>query len=243
MNLSPATWIWFPSGRTLANTFVLFRRELTLPARPQRAAGWITADSRYRLTVNGQRVQWGPAPCDPRSLDVDPVDLTHFLRPGANVLGVEVLYYGMGEGTWVAGKPGLLCRFDITHDDGHVEQVCSGDSWQCCLDRAHRPGQYKRWFLRALQEEFDARLHPHGWDTPGFAADERWWPAMPLVCPADKPPSCSSYYDYQGSDPIPAARGSLRERSIPRCASSMCRRCAWPTSGRVIWARDPLDWF
>src|SRR4029079_11567114 len=128
MNLAPASWIWFPSRRTLANTFVLFRRELTLASVPVRAAGWITADSRYRLTVNGARVQWGPAPCDPRQVDVDPVDLAPYLRAGPNVLGVEVLYYGVGEGTWFAGKPGLLCRFEIEHGGRRVEQIVSDES-------------------------------------------------------------------------------------------------------------------
>ena len=62
-DLTPAQWIWYPSARSLANTFVLFRRGLQLSARPRRAVGWIAADSRYRLEVNGQHsVQWGPAP-------------------------------------------------------------------------------------------------------------------------------------------------------------------------------------
>ncbi len=112
--LDPAQWIWLPSERTLPNSFVLFRKEILLTAKPTRAVGWMTADSRYRLTVNGQRVQWGPAPCDPRQLDVDPIDLTALLRPGKNVIGVEVLYYGIGEGTWAAGKPGLLFHAVIT---------------------------------------------------------------------------------------------------------------------------------
>src|SRR5688572_12099822 len=43
-DLSPAKWIWYPSVRTLACTFVLFRRELELAARPIRATGWIMAD-------------------------------------------------------------------------------------------------------------------------------------------------------------------------------------------------------
>ena len=76
VSLAPAQWIWLPSQRTLPSTFVLFRREIELSDRPRKAAGWITADSRYRLTVNGTRVQWGPPPCDPRQLDVDPVDVT-----------------------------------------------------------------------------------------------------------------------------------------------------------------------
>ncbi len=45
-DLSPAKWIWYPSGRTLQNTFVLFRREVRLPKAPRRATGWMCADSR-----------------------------------------------------------------------------------------------------------------------------------------------------------------------------------------------------
>src|SRR5512138_827711 len=86
-DLSPARWIWYPSGRTLQNTFVLFRRELTLSAPPRRATGWISADSRYRLEVNGRRIQWGPAPSDPRWPEADPLDLTSALKSGTNVVG------------------------------------------------------------------------------------------------------------------------------------------------------------
>ena len=33
-DLQPARWIWYPSARTLANTMVLFRRAVDLPAKP-----------------------------------------------------------------------------------------------------------------------------------------------------------------------------------------------------------------
>jgi len=243
IDLSPARWIWLPSQRTLANSFVLFRKELDLPGRPVRATGWITADSRYRLTVNGQRVQWGPPPADPRWPDVDPVDVTALLQPGSNALGVEVLYYGHGEGTWPLGKPGLLFRLDVELADGRTKQVVSDASWLCCLDRAHRPGQHRRWFLRALQEEFDARLHPRGWDTPDFTPDARWLPAMVLPGRADKPSMCTGYDDYLGGSGIPASSdAALRERQIP-----LLREIDVPArladSGKVLWNRDPRDWF
>ncbi|KPV46175.1 hypothetical protein SE17_43570, partial [Kouleothrix aurantiaca] len=141
IDLAPARWSWLPAGRTLPNSFVLFRRVVHLDTLPRSATGWITADSRYCLTVNGQRVQWGPAPCDPRQMDVDPVDLAPFLRAGENVLGVEVLYYGQGEGTYAGGKPGLLARFDLAFDDGRSETIVSDARWLALLDRAHRPGQ------------------------------------------------------------------------------------------------------
>jgi len=39
LDLTPARWIWYPSGRTLANTFILLRREIDLPTRPTEARG------------------------------------------------------------------------------------------------------------------------------------------------------------------------------------------------------------
>src|SRR5512133_373223 len=141
--LSPAKWIWYPSGRTLQNTFILFRRELELGSEPRRATGWICADSRYRLEVNGDRVQWGPPPCDPRWAEADPIDLTSRLKPGKNVLGATVLFYGAGDGTWPIGKPGFLFFLEVEHRDGQVEKIVSDGSWSCTLCRAWTPGHYK----------------------------------------------------------------------------------------------------
>ncbi|MDD6210403.1 MAG: alpha-L-rhamnosidase, partial [Bacteroidales bacterium] len=84
LDLAPAQWIWYPSERTLQNSFVLFRKEFELRDIPQKATGWILADSRYLLFVNGQRVQWGPAPSDPRWQEADPLDLKPYLREGKN---------------------------------------------------------------------------------------------------------------------------------------------------------------
>jgi hypothetical protein len=243
IDLSPARWIWLPSQRTLPNTFLLFRREVTLSGPPRKARGFITADSRYLLTVNGRRVQWGPAPCDPRSLDADPIDLTALLTPGKNVLGVEVLHYGVGDGTWPAGKPGFIFHLAIETSDGHRQQIVSDPSWQVTIDRAHRPGQFKRWYLRALQEEFDARQHLAGWNEPSFQPDRQWTAAMTLDCPADMPPSCSN---YAGGDLLERAdpkRSGLRVREIPPLRESLVPAMRLADAGRIEWLRDPADWF
>jgi alpha-L-rhamnosidase len=245
VDLAPARWIWLAGSRCLPNTFVLFRRILNLDAPPVSARAWITADSRYRLTVNGAPVQWGPAPCDPRELDVDPVDLKPYLRAGDNVIGVEVLYYGYGEGTWPAGMPGLLFHAVVEGADGSATRLVSDDSWMCRLDRAHRPGMYKRWFLRALQEEFDARLHPQGWDTAAFSLTPEWTAAVPLDCPADKPASCQRAHMWAGDsiDRADPAKSSLRLRQIPACMEQNVPAARMVESGRVEWLRDPADWF
>ena len=156
-DLRPAQWIWYPSERCLPNTFVLFRRTVEISAPLRRATGWIAADSRYRLEVNGHRIQWGPAPADPRWPEADPVDLSAHLQAGTNVIAVTVLYYGHGDGTWRIAKPGFLFRLELEDAGGAVQGVASDPTWLAHLCRAWAPGHYKRWYLRSLQEEFDAR--------------------------------------------------------------------------------------
>jgi hypothetical protein len=242
-DLSPARWIWYPSGRTLPSTFVLFRRQLRLAARPRRAVGWICADSRYRLEVNGERVQWGPAPSDPRWAEADPIDLTDLLHAGENALCATVLFYGAGDGTWPLGKPGFLFHLSIEHADGRVETVVSDAGWHTLLCRAWQPGRPKRWYLRALQEEFDARNYPYGWTRPDFPAESPWLPAMPLGGSPNKPAVATDYPDYLldlGSGP---ADSQLRVRSIPALRESMVPVATLAESLWLKWRASPRDYF
>jgi alpha-L-rhamnosidase len=242
-DLAPARWIWFPSGRTLPNTFILFRRQLQLAAKPRRATGWICADSRYRLEVNGQRVQWGPAPCDPRWAEADPLDLTDRLQAGANVLGATVLFYGAGDGTWPLGKPGFLFWLEIEHADGRLEKIVSDATWQAMLCRAWPPGHPKRWYLRALQEEFDARLYPHNWSRADFQPDAHWLPAMPMNGSPNKPALCTNYYEYMldlGGGP---PNTQLRPRSIPLMRESLVPAAKLAESCWLEWRTPPQDYF
>ncbi|MBS3762653.1 MAG: alpha-L-rhamnosidase N-terminal domain-containing protein [Planctomycetes bacterium] len=243
IDLSPARWVWLPSERTLPNTFVLFRRELDLKEVPEKAKGWITADSRYLLTVNGQRIQWGPAPADPRWPDLDPIELSNFLRPGKNVIGIEVLFYGHGDGTWAMGKPGVVFCLTCKWPGGREEKVFTDGDWKCHLDRAHKPGQPKRCFLRALQEKFDARSYPEGWDEPGFEPDENWLSAMELDVRADRPVACGSYFEYLNGGTVQSPRAALRTRQIPLMRETDVSVEGLRDSGRVTWKRDPDDWF
>jgi hypothetical protein len=242
-DLTPAHWIWYPSGRTLQNTFVLFRRELELKAKPRRARGWISADSRYRLELNGQRLQWGPPPSDPRWAEADPLDLTGVLEAGPNVLGVTVLFYGTGDGTWPLGKAGFLFWLEIEHGDGRVERVVSDGSWQAMVCRAWRPGRAKRWYLRALQEEFDSRLYPQGWSSPGYRIDRQWRPAMTLGGSPNKPALSTSYSEYTLDPGRGPADTELRPRSIPLMRETLVPAAKLAETFWLEWQTTPEDYF
>jgi hypothetical protein len=243
-DMEPARWLWYPSERCLQNTFILFRRELNLTAKPRRAAGWIAADSRYLLEVNGRRIQWGPAPADPRWPEADPLDLTASLEEGRNVIGAQVLFFGQGDGTWPLGKPGFLFWLEIETPDGRKETLVSDTAWKAFLARAWKPGQYKRWYVRALQEEFDARLYPYGWTTTGFTPNQDWLPAMTLDCPANKPPLCSTYPEYMlGIDMGDRKTSELRPRSIPLMREVLVPVAKLAESCWIDWARPPVEYF
>ena len=209
LDLSPAKWIWYPSERTLQNTFILFRKEINIGNDQISAKGWIIADSRYQLFVNGQRVQWGPAPSDPRWQEADPVDIGRYLKPGKNVIGCQVLFYGTGDGTSPLGIPGFLMKINIGN-----EELITDRTWKSFLARSWNPGQYKRWFLRALQENFDARIFPYGWDKADFTENSEWIAAAELRGHAGKSSASNgnSNYQFDISGNIPS---QLRERSIP----------------------------
>lgn len=238
LDLSPAKWIWYPAGRTLQNTFVLFRKDIVLDKKPHKAIGWILADSRYRLFVNGKRIQWGPAPSDPRWQEADPIDLTAFLTEGKNVIAVEVCFFGSGDGTHPMGKPGFILNLDIDQ-----EKLVTDASWDCFLAKSWRPGQYKRWFLRSLQEEFDARLYPYGWDTPDFKPDENWVKAILVSQDGKEPSVCNSSSEYIWEIFGDKQLSEIRKRSIPAMREFDFHATTLEESMWIHWKRPAEDYF
>ena len=238
LDLSPAKWIWYPAGRTLQNTFVLFRKDIVLDKKPHKAIGWILADSRYRLFVNGKRIQWGPAPSDPRWQEADPIDLTAFLTEGKNVIAVEVCFFGSGDGTHPMGKPGFILNLDMDQ-----EKLVTDASWDCFLAKSWRPGQYKRWFLRSLQEELDARLYPYGWDTSDFKPDENWTKAILVSQDGKEPSVCNSSSEYVWEIFGDKQLSEIRKRSIPTMREFDFHATTLEESMWIHWKRPAEDYF
>lgn len=242
-DLTPARWIWYPAWRVLPNTFVLFRHTFQLPVRATSATGWISADSRYTLYVNGRRLQFGPAPCDPRHLEADPIHLTPFLRPGENVIAARVFFYGHGDGTSPLGKPGFLFRLDVELEDGTRETVASDKQWLACLPQAWRPGMYKRSYVRALQEVFDARHYPHGWETHDFRPDGDWLSAMELPIPSTLPPICGPLEDLQYGAHGTPENCRMRRRTIALLHEHRVPATHLASAVSLRWSRPVEEYF
>ncbi|KAH8666521.1 Six-hairpin glycosidase-like protein [Xylariales sp. PMI_506] len=99
INQLQANWVWVPdwidsTSSNSAGRLVRFRRILDLPSGASRALLHFSADTRYKLYVNGQRVAVGPARSSPLSFwYYDTLDIAPYLREGQNEIVFVVLRY------------------------------------------------------------------------------------------------------------------------------------------------------
>ncbi|HWP39949.1 MAG TPA: alpha-L-rhamnosidase N-terminal domain-containing protein, partial [Tepidisphaeraceae bacterium] len=114
-----AYWVWQQTSDPASpNTYVYFRRSWQQPAPVDRARVRVSADTYYRLFINGRLVGWGPPMSEPRWQRYDEYDAAPFLRRGTNVIGAIVYHYGNGrynpEGnTFYWSRGGFICQLDL----------------------------------------------------------------------------------------------------------------------------------
>jgi len=119
-------WIWFPeAGNPAENAPVAtrwFRRAFKVPSGKTVAHAVIrlTADDRFVLYVNGQRLGEGANWKQAYSFDV-----TAALKPGGNVLAVEAANMPFNG----PNSAGLIAALTIEYGDGSRKVVVSDEDW------------------------------------------------------------------------------------------------------------------
>ena len=88
-------WISYPSANNTVYGVYHFRKTFTLDEIPGTLKVHVSADNRYNLFVNGERVCYGPAKGDLQTWKYDVVDIAPFLKKGKNV--VSSLVYNGGK--------------------------------------------------------------------------------------------------------------------------------------------------
>jgi alpha-L-rhamnosidase len=184
-----ANWIW-PAPSAIAthkNQFMLFRKTFILSQVPSQARLAMLADSRYRLYVNGTYTGQGPARSPHGWYYYDVFDVASKLRPGKNVIAVEVLWYGQSQAWYVmpvtAGPRGsqahgaLLCQLETRGGAGQ-QIIRSDSSWKVTEDHAWD------WNTPALNdlgniEVYHSDRAAQGWTEPQFD-DSNWISASPV---------------------------------------------------------------
>ena len=141
---------------------VCFRKELRLSGSTEKMPVRISADGRYKLYANGKLVCFGPCKGDDKRRYMDEPDLRPYLRPGRNLLAVEVLL--VGSDAWNSNH-----SLFTTGLNGLYLEGIEPEGWRCHACDAVR-------FL--AEEEGFSPLHIHeeatgdpaaaGWKDPGF---------------------------------------------------------------------------
>ncbi|MEM7539367.1 MAG: alpha-L-rhamnosidase N-terminal domain-containing protein [Chloroflexota bacterium] len=128
-----AYWISTDNPFDIHEVYYRFRSPLDwhLADKPAQAMLYLTADSRYKLWINGQFVARGPARCHPQSQSVDPLDVTAYLNEGANTIAIQVYQPGYSHFAYLhRGMAGMWAHLIC---DGESVLV-SDTSWRTKLD-------------------------------------------------------------------------------------------------------------
>lgn len=158
-----ATWIWTAGEDRKPVQFSFFRKTFTCAAA-RRARVLCTADSKYRLWVNGKPVGFGPARGHPEHPYYDTHSVA--LRKGRNTVAAVVEHYTVGAHIFAVVEGGFWCRVEA---EGRTLARTDG-TWKAT------PAQGRSAMAGTIfPERFDARLEPAGWEQPGF--DDGGWPA------------------------------------------------------------------
>ena len=135
-HLPKTKWIWLPGWKEEVEEdcrLAYFRKQFRVKEVPESCKVRISADSRYKLYVNGKFAELGPSRGDRQVWYVDEVEISSFLQEGENVLAVEVLRYPLSHtkgnhGIFRTATPGLYVESERV-------ELCADASWKCKLER------------------------------------------------------------------------------------------------------------
>jgi alpha-L-rhamnosidase len=153
-----AKWIWLKDADVHAyNQTVVAKKEFRL-TKPQSATLLITADSFYRLFINGHWINDGPGRCWPEHFQYDVIDATPYLVDGANEIRVIARYYGVGDFHRIPQQAGLLAQLDATSANGKTTTILTDASWEVAALPALIANTPKVSIQMEPCELYDARL-------------------------------------------------------------------------------------
>ena len=123
-------WIWRKQRKYVDyNQTILARRSFTL-ATQAKAQMAITADSQYRLYVNGRWVNDGPCRSWPEHYQYDVLDLSAYLQPGVNNIEIVARFFGDGNFHQIPQQAGLLVHLEVVPERGQSFAIVSDSSWE-----------------------------------------------------------------------------------------------------------------
>lgn len=185
--LKDVHWIWLPDevkGSEDEAYITLFRKTILLPCAVSSAVAELTADTRYKLYVNGHFVTAGPAKGDRQVWYKDTVDLAKYFVEGENAICVSVLRYPQdpqkgNHSLFRTATPALYFEGAADLEDGSGVDLSADTTWKCMKDESvHFMREEKNFAPLIIHEKAEGNSKTFGWHAAGF--DDSSW-LMPKV--------------------------------------------------------------
>ncbi len=171
-----ARWISVPDAAPFDYGVYHFRRTFDLPSKPRSFPVHVTADNRYQLFVNGERVGFGPARGDLYHWRYETYEIAPRLKAGKNVIAAVVWNFGKyAPEAQTTNETGFLLAGE--GDAGRL--VDTGANWKCIRDAAYEPEPMNRkllpygYFVAGPGDRVTAAKYPWGWEKLEYD-DSKW---------------------------------------------------------------------
>lgn len=181
-----APWISYPSANVTDYGVYHFRKAINIDEVPQKLLIHLSADNRYNLFVNGQRICYGPAKGDLTTYKYDVIDMAPYLKKGNNQLAA--LVYNGGKDKPLAFISAQTAFF-LKAENDDFNQLNTNSGWKVFKNPAYQPISYyemlfkERWFYGFYAcgpgDEVDASSYPWGWEKAEYD-DASWLTAEKL---------------------------------------------------------------
>lgn len=182
-----AKWIWSPDWTPSDKEeprILFFRKTFSLEAEPVKASLSISADTKYKLYINGTFAEIGPARGDREVWFLDTVDILPFLKKGPNVIAVSVLRYPQdpdkgNHGMFRTHIPGLFAQGLVQYNDRERISLVTDNTWKCKKDDHIRFQREEPGFSPLfIHEAASGSKETFGWKSAGYD-DSSWARALP----------------------------------------------------------------
>ena len=184
------------SAQSASQEVCCYRRTFVVPEAGGRLVVRVSADSRYRLYLNGESVSVGPCKGDGKTHYYETADLTPQLKPGVNALAAKVVHYrqsqpyAFGDGpvsVWRSATGAFLLEGELLEASGVgvIETLHSDERWKCIKDESGTYSHGTFTFFVGGVEKVDGKKLPHGWESIEY--DDSTWPEASIVCATSDP--------------------------------------------------------
>ena len=162
-----AEWIWSNTRASIPNTWVAFRKEVSLDKVSEPVTAYISADTKYWLWINGEMVVFeggftgGPSPVKPAPrLDeyaiasnkyYDQIDISKYLKKGKNTIAALAWYWGDNgtKGTHIsANTGGFLLQAQVGE-----QVIVTDNSWKVIEHKAYKNDFVKKDAINPIKKQ------------------------------------------------------------------------------------------